>query len=104
MFLGVVVGATGLDALLLTIEASKSIELNRRIWRFEMDKKEEAPYLITADGRKISFGYINRITDFPVTFESLKGAPFWKYIDEAERQRIAKYFEGRTAYDGGCWK
>ena len=69
-----------------------------------MDKKEESPYLITADGRKISFGYINRITDFPVTLEGLKGAPFWKHIDEAERQRIAKYFEGRTAYDGGCWK
>ena len=59
---------------------------------------------MTADGRKISFGYINRITDYPVTLEGLKTAPFWELLDETERERIAKYFDGKTAYDGDKWK
>ena len=62
------------------------------------------PYVMTADGRKISFGYINRITDHPVTLKGLQKAPFWEDLDEAERKRIAKYFDGKTAYDGGQWK
>ena len=59
----------------------------------------ERPY-VNWCGEHLYFGMLAAVAngDHPITFEDLKKSYIWKDIDEAEKVRVAKYWECANKY------